>query len=391
MRTALTALVGWPVAQLAKQQAALLESQQGVWRRLLRWPQLVRSASDTPVGMTPYDVVLEIGTLSLRRYRSGAVTRGLPPVLFCYALINRPYILDLQPDKSVVRRYLDAGFDVYLIDWGIPAHADRKLTLEHYVENLLASVVEFILRQRDTRRLHLLGYCMGGTLSVLYTALHPRQIQTLTLLAAPLDFGGRESLLNAWADPRYFDVDAFVDAFGNCPGPFLQLCFLGTKPIQNLLTKGLSLYEQLEDPQFVSNYFAMERWVNDNIPVAGETFREFVKKLYQGNQLVRGEFQLGAERVDLAQITCPLLLLTAQNDHLVPANSTLSIRSLAGSRDVKALAIAAGHVGLVVGGKAHATLWPQAVRWLAERSSPPSSTGTALRAVGCSGIEPITT
>jgi polyhydroxyalkanoate synthase len=210
---------------------------------------------------------------------------------------------------------------------------------------------------------------MGGTLAALYTALHPEQVATLTLLAAPIDFSGRESLLNLWADARCFDVDAFIDAHGNCPAPFLQACFLYTKPVQNLLAKNLALYDQMEDPRFLANYFALERWVNDNIPVAGETFREFVKKLYQDNQLVRGEFELAGRRVDLAQITCPLLLLTAQSDHLVPPSSTLGLRAHVGSSDVEEQMIEAGHVGLVVGGKAHAAFWPAAVRWLTARAA----------------------
>jgi polyhydroxyalkanoate synthase len=369
LASAARGIASWPVAQLEQLHAGLLEEQHRAWRRLLRWPRLITAALDAPTGATPYEVVLQMGTLSLRRYRSARPSPDAPPLLFCYALVNRPYILDLQADKSVVRRYLDAGFDVYLIDWGVPSHADRHLTLEHYVERLLGTVVDFVLGQQRAQRLHLLGYCMGGTLAALYTALHPEQIATLTLLAAPIDFGGRESLLNLWTDARCFDVDAFIDAYGNCPAPFLQACFLNTKPVQNLLTKNLALYDQMEDQRFLANYFALERWVNDNIPVAGETFREFVKKLYQENQLVRGEFELAGRRVDLAQITCPLLLLTAQSDHLVPPSSTLGLRAHVGSLDVEEQTIEAGHVGLVVGGKAHATFWPAAVRWLAARAA----------------------
>jgi len=210
---------------------------------------------------------------------------------------------------------------------------------------------------------------MGGTMAAMFAAVHPERIKSLTLMAAPIDFGGRESLLNLWTDPKYFDVDTFVDSCGNCPAIFLQSCFLLMKPVQNLLEKHASFFDKLDDPQFVTNFFAMEHWVNDNIPVAGETFREFVKKLYQGNQLVRGEFHLGDARVDLGRITCPLLLLTASSDHLVAPASTEGILPHVRSEDVKTLAIDAGHVGLVVGGKAHKAFWPKATGWLADRST----------------------
>jgi polyhydroxyalkanoate synthase len=357
------------VARLAEQHTALLTQQQQAWRRMLRIPSVLQSALDTRVGTTQHDVVFTSGSRRLLRYRRQTRAVHSPPVLFCYALINRPYILDLQPGKSVVQRYLDQGFDVYLVDWGVPTQADCGLTLDDYVNRFLGEIVEFILREHSTDALHLLGYCMGGTIATLYTALNPRRVETLTLLAAPIDFGSPRSLLNVWTKRKYFDVDAFIDANGNCPAWFLQLCFLYTKPIQNLLEKNITFYEQMEDARFLTNYFAMERWVNDNIPVAGETFREFVKKLYQNDELVQGQFHLGDRRVDLGNISCPLLLLTAENDHLVPPNSTNGIQPHVRSRDIKAMTIDAGHVGLVVSGKAHKTFWPESTRWLAERSS----------------------
>jgi polyhydroxyalkanoate synthase len=209
---------------------------------------------------------------------------------------------------------------------------------------------------------------MGGTMATMATALDPAPVKTLTLLAAPIDFAGSDSLLNLWTQRDHFDVDAFVDRYGNCPAWFLQTCFLAMNPIGNLFEKSLAFYEQLDQLGAVANYFAVERWVNDNIPIAGETFRQFVKRLYQGNELVAGTFELGGRRVDLGRIACPVLLLTASNDHLVAPASTEGIRPRIASRDVSSMPIAAGHVGLVVSGKAQKTYWPAATRWLGERS-----------------------
>lgn len=359
----------WQLDSASRASERLLHTQQQTLVRALHWPSVVHSALTTRAGVTPHDVVFEIGSLRLLRYRRTTPAIHSKPLLICYALINRPYILDLQERKSVVQRYLDEGFDVYLIDWGTPTSADRLTSLAHYVRDLLGGVVQRILREHGGTSLHLLGYCMGGTLSALHAALEPRSVATLTLLAAPIDFAGRESLLNVWADGRYFDVDAFIDANGNCPSWFLQHCFLLTKPVQNLVEKHITFFEQVHDPRFVSSFFAMERWLNDNIPMAGETFRDFVKKLYQRNQLIRGELMLGDRLVSLAHIECPLLLLTAKHDHLVAPASTLAIRSHVSSRAVTALTIDAGHVGLVVSGKAHRTLWPEATRWLAGHSA----------------------
>jgi polyhydroxyalkanoate synthase len=361
--------------KLVDQQISTFAEFQRTWLRMLQIPSVVEQACETRVGTTPKDVVFKDSTLTLSRYRRDGPASFAEPVLFCYALINRPYILDLQPDKSVVRQYLDRGFDVYLIDWGVPSVADRRLTLEDYVCGFLENVVDYILREHRRRDLHLLGYCMGGTISTLFTAINPERVKTLTLLAAPIDFGGRESLLSVWTDPKCFDVDVFIDAYGNCPAHFLQSCFVLMKPVQNFVEKYLAFYEQMDNPRYISNYFAMEQWVNDNIPVAGETFREFVKSLYQGNELVRGEFRLGGRRVDLGRITCPLLVLSAENDHLVDPTAAEGILPHVGSQDVQAMRIDAGHVGLVVGGKAQKTLWPEATRWLARRSTPTAGVG----------------
>jgi polyhydroxyalkanoate synthase len=348
---------------------ALHAEQQRLWRRMLGVPRALELACTTRVGTTPHEVVFQRGSLRLLRYRRETPALHAEPVLFCYALINRHYILDLQPEKSVVRRYLEGGFDVYMIDWGVPSDADCHLTLHDYVSDFLDRVVGVVLCDRGCERVHVFGYCMGGTLAALYTALYPERVSSLTLTAAPIDFGGRESLLSLWTDAKYFDVDAFIDANGNCPAIFLQICFLLMKPVQNLLEKHAAFFEHLDDARFVSSYFAMESWVNDNIPIAGETFREFVKNLYQKNELVRGELRLGDRRIDLGRIACPLLVLTAASDHLVPPGSTEGIVPHVQSMDVTTMTIDAGHVGLVVGGKAHKTFWPAATRWLADHST----------------------
>ncbi|HEY4392853.1 MAG TPA: alpha/beta fold hydrolase [Polyangia bacterium] len=351
----------------------LYAEQRKLWRRMLAMPRVLRQARETRVGTTPADVVLTEGTHKLLHYRREEPAVYPEPLLLSYALVNRPYILDLQPGRSVVEQYLERGFEVYLIDWGVPSDADHVLTLEHYVCGFLKRAATFVLERHQQKRLHLLGYCMGGTMSALLAALRPELIETLTLLAAPVEFAGQGALLNLWTGAGHFDVDALIDACGNCPGWFLQSCFLAMNPVGNLVEKNIAFYEQMDDPRSVRNHLCLEAWVNDNIPVAGEAFREFVKSLYQRNLLVKGELWLGGRRVDLGRISCPLLLLTAGKDHLVAPSSTEGIRPHVGSSDIQSMEIGAGHVGLVVGSKAHQTLWPAATRWLGERST--SKTG----------------
>jgi len=365
--------------QALAQQKALYDEAIKAWSRLLAAPKVIDWARDVAVGTTPHEVVYEEENLRLLRYRRDSPPAYAEPIVFCYALVNRPYILDLQPDRSVIRQFLNRGFDVYLIDWGDASAADRRMTLRDYIRGLIKNVADYVVAHSPAPRFHLVGYCMGGTMSTIFTALYPEPVKTLSLMAAPLDFsvGGDESLVQLWSDPKYFDVDALIDAFGNCPASFLQTSFQMMKPVQNYVTKYITLYDKLDDEKFVENYLAMEKWTNDNIPVAGETFREFVKKLYQRNELVKGEFRLGVgeEPIQLKRITCPLLVLTATADHLVPPGQTEGLLPYVGSTDTKAMRLNAGHIGLAVSSKAHKQFWPEATGWLAERSSPPQSDG----------------
>ncbi|HKM52289.1 MAG TPA: class III poly(R)-hydroxyalkanoic acid synthase subunit PhaC [Isosphaeraceae bacterium] len=357
--------------QALAQQKAVYEATLKMWSRLFAVPRVIDWARDVKVGTTPSGIVYEEDTLRLLRYRRDTPAVYTEPILVCYALVNRPYIVDLQPDRSVVKQLLARGFEVYLIDWGVPSAADRSLTLQDYVDGLMKNCVNVVMKRHNSPAAHLVGYCMGGTMSVIFTARNPDIVKSLTIMAAPIDFGvGQdESLVQFWANPDYFDVDALVDAFGNVPATFLQASFQMMKPVQNYYSKYITFFDKMDDDRFIENYFAMEKWTNDNIPVSGETFREYVKKLYQRNELIKGEFKLGNELVDLAKITCPLQILMASADHLVPPAQSESLASKVGSKDIKCRTLDAGHIGLSVSSKAHKVFWPEVTQWMADRSS----------------------
>jgi len=363
------------------QQAFFTESLDNL-RRMARLPSLPQVAQRVKKGATPSEVVYEEDRLQLLHYLSDKPLKYKTPLVFVFALVNRPYILDILPNKSVVRHFVDAGFDTYLIDWGVPTHADRHLTLESYINGYLLNVVNYLQERTDSAQASILGYCMGGTMSAMFTALHSDKVKNLMLMAAGIDFSTRDGLLNLWADESVFDVDAFVDAYGNCPADFLQASFLLLKPVGNLVEKPLGLFERIDDDRFLEEYFTMEAWLNDNIAVPGEVFREFVKYLYQRNLLVKNQMPVGRHIVNLKRITCPVLNLMATKDDLVPCAQSEPFNDLVGSHDRKTIKLPAGHIGLAMGSKAQRELWPQAVQWLAERSETaepadsPSSTGT---------------
>ena len=337
-------------------------------QRLGRISGLWAKAQAVRKGSTPSKVVYRDDRLSLLHYPTAEPPRHKTPLVFVFALVNRPYILDLKPGRSVVGHFVRAGFDTYLVDWGSPTPSDHKLTLDDYVNGYMARVVDHVRERTGSDRVSILGYCMGGTMSTMFTALHPDRVKNLILLAAGIDFSTREGLLNLWTQPDAFDVDKFVDAYGNCPAHFLQSSFLMLKPVQNLLEKPINFFENLHDDKYVEDFLSMETWLNDNIDVPGEVFRSFVKHLYQQNLLVQNRMAVGDRVVNLKDITCPVLNIMARADDLVPCAQSMPFNDLVGSSDRKSITVPAGHIGLAIGGRAQKEVWPQACEWLAERS-----------------------
>ena len=335
-------------------------------RKIEKGTELALNLPDVDVGVTPHEVIFTENKLRLLHYLPVTERKCRVPLLMVFALVNRPYILDLKPGRSVVEVLLKHGIDVYMIDWGVPGDEDKDLDLAHYIERYIKKCVDKVRRHADSDKVNLLGYCMGGTMVAIYTALHQEDVKNLILMTAGIDFDV-DGMLNLWGRKEHFDVDKFVDAYGNVPPEFLQTGFLFMKPVQNLVSKYLSFYENIDNNNFVENFLAMEKWLNDNIPVPGEVFREFIKYLYQENRLVRGELKIKDKRVDLKNITCPVLNLVAANDHLVPPESSKAVERYVSSKDKKTIVFPTGHIGLSVSSKSLRELWPKVAQWVIER------------------------
>ncbi|HZX14531.1 MAG TPA: class III poly(R)-hydroxyalkanoic acid synthase subunit PhaC [Thermodesulfobacteriota bacterium] len=325
---------------------------------------------EVKVGTTPHEVVFTENKLRLLHYFPVADKVFPIPLVMIFALVNRPYILDLQPGRSVVEVLLKGGVDVYMIDWGIPGDEDKHQDLDFYINKYIRKVVKKVKKISNSDKLSILGYCMGGTMSVMYTALHPEDVKNLVVMTTGIDFkASKNGLLNLWGDKSYFNVDEFVEAYGNVPAEFLQSVFLSMKPIENLVTKYVNFYEKLDDKKVVENFLAMEKWLNDNIPVPGEVFREFIKYCYQENLLVQNKLKIKGRVVDLRKIECPVLNLIAEKDHLVPPATSVVLEDLISSKDKETIVFPTGHIGLSVSSKSLKELWPKVARWLAKRSN----------------------
>lgn len=340
------------------------------FRRALSWPPAV--------GQTPADVVFTENKHRLLRYR-GAGPRRPTPVLLVPSLINRHYVLDLAPGRSVVEYLAREGHDVYCIDWGTPGDEDRHLSLDDYAGRYLGRAIDRALRASGAESLHLLGYCLGGTLTTIHAAAHPERIASLTCLAAPIDFD-RAGIMTRWVRTPSFDLDALSSAFGNLPWPLMQAAFHCLKPTRNLL-KLVMLLDRGDDPEFLEGLFLLERWGTDNVSFPGAAYRRYIQALYRDNELVRGRFRLAGVPARLESITCPVHIICFEGDHIVPAPSALALAEHVGSRDVAIWHRPGSHVGSVVSRRAADGLWSDMSRFFIERcplrQEPPVATRVA--------------
>jgi len=325
----------------------------------------LRAAAGAQFGCSEKEAVYAENKLTLYHYRPLAPRLNVAPVLIVYALVNRPYMMDLQPDRSLIRRMLELGLDVYLIDWGYPDGADRYIDLDDYINGYLDRCVDRILREQGIPSLNLLGVCQGGVFSLCYTALHTEYVRNLITMVTPVDCHTKENLLAKWV--RELDIDALVDAHGVVPGDLLNAAYVSLMPFRLLQQKYVNLLDAADDPAQIDNFMRMEKWIFDSPDQAGEAFRQFTRWLFQENRLVKGTLEIGGRKVDLRRITQPVLNIYGKQDHLVPPSASKPLEGLIGSKDYAALDLDVGHIGMYVSGRVQQEL-PQAIAyWLARR------------------------
>ena len=327
----------------------------------------LRAAHGVTVGCSARRAVWRHGKTTLFEYLPLAGVRARPgarPLLVCFALVNRPYILDLQPDASLVRRLLEAGLPVYLLDWGDADDGDRLVELNDYLELGLGGCVRHILATHGIGALDLLGVCQGGVLSLCYCALHPAEVANLVTVTTAVDFQTPDDLLSKWV--RGIDTQLLARA-GNVPGELLNGLFLSLMPFRLMHQKYVRLLTGGADQRAVEDFVRMERWIFDSPPQAAVALTQFVRWFYQENRLVRGTLELGGRAVDLKSVRQPLLNLFARADHIVPPAASEVMGRYVGSRDYTACDIDTGHIGMYVSRKARAEIPQRIISWLAAR------------------------
>jgi polyhydroxyalkanoate synthase len=328
-------------------------------------PLLSRSyARDDFSFSTPSRIAYEGGKLRLRHYAPVEPAHSTP-ILFVYALTKRAFILDLAPGRSVVKSLARQGFHIYLTDWIAPASGDSSRGLDAYVNEDLLNAVQVIAAERETNQVSIIGYCLGALLGVIYTALHPRQVRNLVALTVPLEMSATATLVPIWLSVQ--TVELITTLYGNCPG-WISSALSAARLMARMARFRAEICGDEERSEVFDQFL---HWIDSDVPMAGQLFREVAIEIFAQNRLVRGEFAVGGAPINFRRIICPLLNILGRFDELVPPRAGEPLTQLVRSRDRQTVVFPSSHVGAAVGIAAHETLWPAVGQWLAVRNSPP--------------------
>ncbi len=337
-------------------------------RHLENGARALAQVGEPEVGCSDKDEIYREDKLALYRYRplDKTVSAGVrAPVLICYALVNRPYMMDLQPDRSLIRGLLAHGIDVYLIDWGYPDGADRYLEVKDYVLRYLPNCVEAVCADSGQAQVNLLGVCQGGTLTLCLAALERNRIRNLITMVTPVDFRTPDNLLTKWSDG--IDIDALVDTIGNIPGEMLNATFLALMPYRLLSQKYVAILDRPSDPASLENFLRMEKWIFDSPDQPAQMYRQFMNWFVKENRLAAGSLELGGRQVQLSNVKVPVLNIYAGRDHLVPPSAARALGALVGTRDYTEHVFDGGHIGIYVSAAAQREIPPLIADWLRAR------------------------
>ena len=294
--------------------------------------------------------------------------RYAQPLLIVTSLVSRSYILDLLPGSSAVEFLRAQGFDVYLLDWGIPDELDADNRLETYVDEYLPRAVDAVLRALALRR------ALDGRLLPrrrARRALRQRPSRRAraqpVLMATPVDYGEMGPMVAAMREGR-LDPDDLIDETGNVPADVLYNGFFMLAPT-TIVAQRATLLEHLWNDEFVKGFQAMAQWARDQVPFPGAAFRQVIDDLVRDNALMSGALWLGGREIDLGRTTANVLNAMAENDTVVPRAAAQPIAELVGRPERRhELLLPGGHVTFGTGRSAFKHTLPRLADWIAAHS-----------------------
>lgn len=349
--------------------------------------QLLEQAGYGP-RTTPSTVILAEPGIRLHRY--APTDPGGPPVLLVPAPIKRAYIWDLAPAVSVVGRWREAGYRVYLAEWLPTPDGDPDVGLADYGGRMLAACGRAIAADGDPARadepLTLAGHSLGGILAAIYSCLHAERVRATVLLESPLHVDRRACCFGPLVDAAP-DAHRIAALFGHVPGAFLNLMSAMAEPGAFGWERIADRWLSLADPAALATHMRVERWAHDEFALPGRLFAEIVESLYRHDRFMQGRLEIGGRAIGPRDLRAPLLCVVDFRSKVIPPASVLPFHEAAASARKRVLGyhgdvgVNLQHVGVLVGRSAHATIWPAIFAWLDEAA--PRAGGAAPASPAC--------
>jgi polyhydroxyalkanoate synthase len=340
-------------AVLAEAERQIGQFQQGI--QAWQGHPYQRDLADPPV-------LWEEGTTRLFDYGG---TGRLGAVLLIPSLVNRAYILDLAPGKSLARFLAETGHRVFLIDWDAPGEIERDFGLSDYIAGRLERALRECVRAHGSK-VALAGYCMGGLLALALAQRRPEAVTKLALLATPWDFHADKAQhaallysLKPWIEP-------LLEAAGEMPLDMLQSLFAALDP--DLAVRKFRAFAGLsQDSSEAQAFVALEDWVNDGVALTRQVARETLFGWYGENRPIKGTWDIAGRPVLPQEVACSTLVVVPGHDRIVPPASAKAVMTQLPNAEMRELA--AGHIGMMVGGRAVDKLYRPLSSWLSDRTA----------------------
>jgi len=309
----------------------------------------------------PVPLFTRLGTTEVRDYGTGLASDA-PVVLAIPSLVNPAYILDLKQDHSLMRMLAEQGIHGLLLDWTTPGVEETGFGLEDYILKRLVPLIRQI-QARLRRKIHLLGYCMGGNLALAAAQILQGggRLGNLTLIATPWDFHRSQPPHLATLTAHFMAMAPFVRHSDAVPMNIMQMFFFSLDP--TLSDRKFRKFYHLDPASDQARHFvAIEAWANDGAPLAPNVTRDCLINWYQQNEPGKGRWKIGGEVIDPARITLPGHIITPGSDRIVPPASAMAlVKKLPGFHHVT---VDGGHVTMIAGQKAKTTLWHKIASYL---------------------------
>lgn len=319
----------------------------------------------------PSEVIHESHKSTIHRYLPAGVPLRGDAVLLVPPLGSQSTCFDLRRGCSLTEHLLNRGHPTYLVDYGEMTLRDRKIGIEFFVSDILPNAVRRVSEDAGGARVHLIGWCLGGLIAIMTTAVYSElPIASVTMVASPFDTSKSPAVASLQSVGKYTGgriIGGLLRILGGMPAAIVGPAFKATS-ITTYLKKPITLIRHRDDRDFLAQVEAVDGLMNSMLAYPGRATLQVYQRLVQRNELADGKVQGPKHLVDLANVRVPVLAIAGAGDVLVPVPVSLHVGELLpNSPEVRLETAPGGHLGVLTGRSAERTTWAMIDDFLARQ------------------------